>query len=209
METIIIIAVIALLMGGGYVFTKKYEANRTNELTEFFRGLSFQMIEQPAVPDFKITRRGHSKKRYNNFEGRAIGFDLSVFDYRFTVGHGKNRRTYKITIAMTEVNLPVFQLSKEGLMQKLADKFTNKDIDFEDFPDFSDRFVLHGDSEEEVRRVFTPEILRFFENAESYCCESNGHQLIMYRPKKRIKPDEMSRFLEAAKHCFQLFVKNV
>lgn len=209
MDIALIVAGIALVFGVVFFFTRQYEKKRTEELTEFFRGLSFQKVDLPAAPDFKITRRGHSRKRYNNFEGRAIGFDLSVFDYRFTVGHGKHRHTHKLTLAMTEANLPVFQLSKEGLVQKLADKFSNKDIDFEDFPEFSDKFVLHGDNEQEVRRIFTPEMLRFFESNQQFCCEANGHQLIVYRPNQRIKPVDMNEFLETAKHCFQLFIKNV
>jgi hypothetical protein len=196
------------------VYFGKMQARKRKEgLTGFFLDLSFRNVEQTEIPDFKMTSRGHARRRYNNYEGRTSGLDISVFDYRYTVGSGKNSSTHTNTIAMTNVNLPIFQLSKEGFFSKIADKFTNKDIDFRDYPDFSDKYVLKGIDEQGIRTIFTSEALVFFENYErenNQRCyvESNGRELIFCTPSKRIKPENMNMFMEKTKHCFRLFVRD-
>jgi len=203
MYIVFIIMGIAFLVGVIVYLVKKYEKKRTEELAECFQYLSFRSVEQRELPDFKITSRGHSRRRYNNFEGRSSGLDLSIFDYRYTVGGGKNQHTYNITIAMTNASLPVFQLSKEGLFQKLVDKFSPKDIDFEDYRIFSEKYLLKGDDEQAIRKTFTPEVLCFFESDEPCYVESNGSKLIFCKPNKRIKPENMNEFLEKVKQCFK------
>jgi hypothetical protein len=195
-------------------FGKMQARKRKEGLTEFFMDLSFRNVEQPEIPSFKMTSRGHARRRYNNFQGRAAGLDISVFDYRYTTGSGKNSSTHTNTIAMTNANLPVFELSKEGFFSKIADKFTNKDIDFRDYPDFSDKYVLKAGDEQGVRAIFTSETLIFFENIEresgKRCyVESNGRELIFCTPSKRVKPENMNMFMEKTKQCFGLFVKGV
>lgn len=205
---IIIIVGMALVIGVIIYLVRQYEQKRTAGLTEIFRDLSFRPVEQIPIPDFRITSKGHSRKTRNCFEGRAGGLDLMIFDYRYTVGGGKNQHTYQFTLAMTETNLPVFQLYKEGLFQKIADKFSKADIDFEGYPIFSDKYVLKGDDEQAVRNLFSPEVLLHFENAE-WCAESNGSQLVFWKHNKRIKPEHMNEFLNAVKPSFKLFVKSM
>ncbi|NQV32947.1 MAG: hypothetical protein HQ515_09645 [Phycisphaeraceae bacterium] len=197
----------ALLIGVIVYLVRKYEQKRTAELTEVFRDLSFRSMESPGIPDFSITSRGHSRKRTNSFEGRTSGLDLSIFDYRYTVGGGKNQTAYKFTMVMTETSCPVFQLYKEGLFQKIADKFSKKDIDFEGYPIFSDKYVLKGDDEQAVRTQFSPDVLLFFENND-WCGESNGNQIVFWKHYRRIKPERMNEFLNEVKSCFKLFVKS-
>jgi len=195
----------ALVIGIIIYLVRQYEQKRSADLTEIFRDFSFRKTEPTGIPDFKITSKGHSRKRTNNFEGRTAGLDLSIFDYRYTVGGGKNQHTYQFTMAMIDVSLPVFQLYKEGLFQKIADKFSKTDIDFEGYPIFSDKYVLKGDDEQAVRALFSLEVLLFFENDE-WCAESNGTQLVVWKHNKRIKPEHMNEFLNAAKPCFDLLV---
>ncbi|MCK4999271.1 MAG: hypothetical protein KAS23_07045 [Anaerohalosphaera sp.] len=210
--TVIVCAVI--LVGIGVFLVKKYEKNRTLGLTEFFGTISFSNFDTGIIPSFKITTKGHSRKRFNNFQGTVNDLDLSVFDYRYSTGGGKNKQTYTFTIVMTDANLPVFQLSKEGIFQKIADKFTNKDIDFQSHPTFSEKYVLKADNEQAVREIFTPEVLDFFEDNqryhnERYYVESNSNQLIFAKLHKRIKPENMNEFLEKAKQCFNCLSKPI
>ena len=204
---IVIFAGAALVIGIIVYLVRKYEQERTAGLTEVFRDLSFRPVESTGIPDFRITSKGHSRKRTNNFEGRASGLDLSIFDYRYTVGGGKNQTTYKFTMVMTETSCPAFQLYKEGLFQKIADKFSKADIDFEGHPIFSDKYVLKGDDEQAVRTLFSPDVLLHFENTQ-WCAESNGSQLVFWKHNKRIKPEHMNEFLNSVKPCFKLFVKS-
>lgn len=214
MGAVLIIAGFVILFGVIIYYGKMHEKKRKQGLTEFFLDLSFRNVEQTEIPDFKMTSRGHARRRYNNYEGRAAGLDISVFDYRYTTGSGKNSSTHTNTIAMTNANLPVFELSKEGFFSKIADKFINKDIDFHDYPDFSDKYVLKGDDEQAIRAIFTSEALVFFENIEresgKRCyLESNGRELIFCTPSKRVKPENINIFMEKTKQCFGLFVKRV
>ncbi|MCP4455254.1 MAG: hypothetical protein GY809_27660 [Planctomycetes bacterium] len=108
---------------------------------------------------------------------------------------------------MTETSLPVFQLYREGLFQKIADKFSKKDIDFEGYPIFSDKYVLKGGDEQAVRALFSPEVLLHFENTQ-WCGESNGRPLVFWKHNKRIKLEHMNEFLNSLKPGFKQFVKS-
>ena len=205
---IIIIVGMTLIIGVIVYLVRQYEQKRAAELAEFFREFSFRPVEQMPIPDLRVTSKGHSRKVRNCFSGRAGGLNLSIFDYRYTVGGGKNQHTYQFTMAMTETNLPVFQLYKEGVFQKIADKFSKTDIDFEGYPIFSDKYVLKGDEEQPVRTLFSPEVLLFFETNE-WCAESNGSQLAVWKHNRRIKPEHMNEFLNGSKACFHLFVRSL
>lgn len=92
---------------------------------------------------------------------------------------------------------PVFTMEKEGFFEKVADMANSKDIDFDDHPEFSNKFLLKGPNENEVRKFFNPAVLQLIESNPIYHLESNGRKLIIYRfdkKKKEKEVDELIRF---------------
>ncbi len=91
-------------------------------------------------------------------------------------------------------------MEKEGRFEKLFDRvmaFTGyKDIDFEMYPNFSNKFLLMGNHESDIRNFFTEEIIHFFEDQPSYHIESNGEALIIFNKIKLARTDETMAFID-------------
>lgn len=75
--------------------------------------------------------------------------------------------------------LPDFTLEKEGLLDLLGFAAKN-DIDFDAYPQFSNRYYLTGEQEEEVRALFTPELITFFEGQNNMYVECVNNSLLVH-----------------------------
>jgi hypothetical protein len=145
--------------------------------------------------------RGHSQRFRNIMTGQVARLDTSLFDYWFTTGGGKSSHTWTQTVvAFTQdLWLPVFELRPEGVLDRVADVFTHKDIDFESHPIFSHRFLLRGLEVDKVRQLFAPPLLTFREglsNGEKWHLEGDGYTLILYRSDVIVDAEEYPSLLE-------------
>ena len=65
-----------------------------------------------------------------------------------------------------------------------------QDINFEQFPDFSNTFVLQSEDEDYTRHLFRSEVLtNFLRLYPQWWVEGIGYYMILYRPGKT-HPDE-------------------
>jgi|SRR5580658_530607 hypothetical protein len=145
--------------------------------------------------------RGRGQKFRNIMTGQFAGFDTSLFDYWYTTGGGKNSHTWTQTVvAFTQdVWLPVFELRPEGVLDRVADAFTHKDINFDSHPGFSHRYLLRGPEGDRVRELFAPPLLTFLEGLpkeEKWHMEGDGHTLILYRSNVIVSAEEIQRLLD-------------
>jgi hypothetical protein len=74
--------------------------------------------------------------------------------------------------------------------------FGFQDIDFDEHPVFSKKYLLRGRNVPAIRELFTEEVLTFYEGVDGVSTEANGNRLLYYRHGKRIKPLEIRDFLE-------------
>ena len=78
--------------------------------------------------------RGHSQRAHNVLIRQEGDAQVAVFDYRYTVGHGKNSQRYKQTVIhfrSDKLNLPCFNLRPESIFHKIGSVFGYQDIDFD------------------------------------------------------------------------------
>jgi hypothetical protein len=171
---------------------------------------------------YPLFQRGHpdARKASNFLRGVRNGMDVVLFDYSYTTQHGigrgfefkpsgviKNYSRYSQSVAairLREKVLPQFEMSPEGLVQKVGALMGMQDIDFESHPEFSRRYRLRGKSEEAVRRVFTPQVLGYFSQAPGWSLEANGEWLVCYRGRQ-MAPDELDTFLEETTRIARIF----
>ncbi len=161
-----------------------------------------------AMGSLPLFNKGHSRRTYNIMAGVAQGINVRIFDYRYTVGHGKNSHTYSQTAILFEtetLNLPVFRLSPESVFHKIGSAFGMQDIDFDSHPEFSKRYLLKGENEAAIREIFTPGVLSFFEQHEKLSVEGDRHRLLVYRSSKKIKPELWQNFMTEGFGVFALF----
>ncbi len=151
-----------------------------------------------ALAGFHLFSRGHSKKIRNLMRGVIKDREVKVFDYSYTIGHGKERHTRRQTVACFEVpsRLPGFSLQPERLWHKLEEWLGRKDMNFDAHPDFSKKYLLRGADEIAIRRLFDTRALEFFEGHPGLCVEGDGNILIFYRGSSQVKPGAIRPFID-------------
>jgi hypothetical protein len=193
---------VALLV---YVIDRRRESRRTAALADDAAGLGFEFYPDgdPALAAllarFHLFSQGHSPRLWNVLHGRTHDLDAAVFDYRYTVGHGKNKRRYSTSVACfraDDLDLPEFTLRPEGFWSRLGVKlFGQQDIDFDTHPAFSKAFLLRGPDEPAVREVFAEPVLSYFEGQPGVSVEAAGPMLLFYRHGSRVEPADVRAFL--------------
>jgi len=133
--------------------------------------------------------------------GTYGSYPASVFDYSYTVSGGENSSTFTQTVVAfrQDHQLPWFELRPEGFLDRIADAFVHRDIDFETHPEFSKRYALRGDDGTAIRVVFTPALLSFFEMLppeRKWHIEGSGFTLLAYRANLTVAPQEIRTFVE-------------
>jgi hypothetical protein len=78
------------------------------------------------------------------------------------------------------------------------------DIDFNDFPAFSNKYKLNGINEAQVRNFFTKEIIEFFENNDIYNIESLGAELLIYKPNIVATVEDIKALLNFGKGLVEI-----
>ncbi|NNL91354.1 MAG: SulP family inorganic anion transporter [Saprospiraceae bacterium] len=148
-----------------------------------------------------IERKSNCLK--GTFEKLKVSWEIA--DVTFNEGAAFAAETFTTTLMIIKLNkkIPVFTMEKEGVFEKLFDRvmaFTGyKDIDFDMYPDFSNKFLIMGDNEPEIRSFFTDEIVRFFENHQIYHLESNGEALVIFDKIKLARTDETMALIDYGK----------
>jgi hypothetical protein len=157
---------------------------------------------------FELCSKGRAKKVSNLLQGTSHGRSLAIFDYRYTTGSGKHAHTWHTTVLHIQFDgppLPHFALRAENIWDKITSKFGGHDIDFETHPAFSGKYLLRGDNDADIRAVFTPTILEYFEAHAGLNVEAWGQTLLFYRLGKRVKPEEVNAFLADGLSLLALF----
>jgi hypothetical protein len=117
---------------------------------------------------------------------------INVFDYRYTVSTGKSSHTFHQSvffIQSKQLAMPQMLLKPENFFHKIGAWLGMQDIDFEEHPEFSDRYLLQGEDEERIRRTMSNEtVMRFFTVEKNWSLESIGFYLVLYQERKLIDP---------------------
>lgn len=120
-------------------------------------------------------------------------------------GQNVMKQDYKITAMQISnlVNLlPDFTLQKEGFIDTLFALSPFKDIDLNDYPNFSYYYLLKGPNELEIRSFFKAEIIQFLEQNKGYHLESNKSTLLVYKRPALMEVEE----IEALDQFAQKFI---
>ena len=104
-------------------------------------------------------------------------------------------------------NFPRFQLRPKTFINKIIEAFGAQDINFESFPIFSKNYTLTGNNETEIRELFSPEVIKFFESHISTFVEAEGSVLIYYKHGIRCKPEDFGSFYESAELALSILIK--
>jgi len=207
-------AVIMAIFCAIFFISRRQEKARAEKLTMIFQelGYPFQAAVDPdrleCLAAFPLMNIGRGKKIENVISVDGPSADIAMFDYRYVTGHGRSRRVRRQTVMSVESTSlvhPVFNLRPEGFWSKVGSVFGGQDIDFVEHPGFSEKYVLKGESEEEVRIYMDTMLLDFFTAQEKICCEAREGTILYYHRYKRVDPDaeHLQKFMEEGMGVFE------
>jgi hypothetical protein len=179
------------------------EKKRTEAIRDLARQLSFDFspMGNPELMahlgGFHLMGIGHSREIHNLLQGSAGELQISIFDYRYVTGSGKQRRTWQQSVFVAQrlgMDLPTFSMRPESIWHKIGHLFGMNDINFETHPRFSGRYLLKGPDEGSIRELFRPEVLEYFEERTGLNIEGAG-SLLLYATYKRLDPAKIRDFM--------------
>lgn len=194
------IAIALIIAYIGHLFEKK----RTRLLSELANEFAFDFapVGDPthfdSLKSLNLFSQGRNPVWANLMRGEAGGLAVSIFDYRYTTGSGKHKRTTKQTVICFQFDtpsLPLFSLRPASFWHKVGGWLGMKDIDFDSHPKFSSAYYLQGPNEEAIRQVFTSKTLDYFEENRNLSVEAMGDRLLYYAPGVRQDPKKIREFL--------------
>ncbi len=158
-----------------------------------------------GLDQFHLTTLGRAPLLTNLQCRKEEGTNVVSFDYQQVIGEGKARHTTRETVVCLRrpgTRLPEFAIRPSGvgwLNRDLFEVFTGPtDINFESHPQFSNHYLLRGDNEETIRRLFNTSVLDFFEQQEGLIVECCGNKLLIYRGNVTVDPDHRRPLIEEA-----------
>lgn len=125
-----------------------------------------------------------------------------IADIVFDEGALLALEVYQTTVQIIRLptSIPKFIIDKEGLFDKIFNKVkvlsgASSDINFKKNKDFSNKFLLSGEKEEDIREFFTEDLIQFLEENEIHHIESNGEALMIFKYLHIAKTDEVQNML--------------
>jgi hypothetical protein len=164
---------------------------------------------------FGLFKRGGARFYNSMFKRLNDGTEIAIFDYSCKAFRSRprrgnyylRRRNYYFSVFWAyceDLRLPRFWLRPEvPLFDDVAKAFGMQDINFENHPDFSRRYLLRGEDEAKTRLRFHPSFLNFLEQHPPCYAEGFGPQLVIWRDYPRVTPEKMADWLRFGEEWVQ------
>jgi carbonic anhydrase len=189
MEVLLFGGVIALVAAGaaGIVYLNRLQkAQRIAELGGLASRMGWTFDPAPETPaaleGLEPFKSGHSHRMGGRLT-RVRGEDPAVaFDFYYTTGGGNNATHHRQTVVQLPLpgGVPPFSVRPEHFGHRIAGVFGMQDIDFPEYPVFSQRYLLRGADEPAIRRVFRQTVVEFIEAHHHLHVTSSGPDLFVW-----------------------------
>lgn len=107
-------------------------------------------------------------------------------------------------------NAPLFVLQQEEIVDKIGVKLhiQEQDINFDNFPNFSKKFLLQGSDKEGIKTFFTPKLIQFLQQNPYFHIESNGSSLLIFKEMHFASPSGMAYIHEFSEQLAGVLLEN-
>ncbi|TAE75257.1 MAG: SulP family inorganic anion transporter [Bacteroidetes bacterium] len=138
---------------------------------------------------FKFALGYEIKYRENKFSKNFISplsskpIKIEFFDVFFSKGirmseQNKFLSGYLITDLPNEI--PDFTLTQESFMSRVLQTVGYEDINFDNFPFFSEKYLLKGENEKSIRDFFSDKLIQFLEKNMQFNIECAENRILVY-----------------------------
>ena len=171
---ILVIGVIILLSLLISMIKGKIDEKRLHAISDYCSKKGYQFSENRTKIPINSQALSVMSERKSGSEwgaeicGKSNGFDFYIFEHHYLIGGGRSKEQTTDTICILtkyELDFPQFYIRDEHFFSDDLKKiFGGQDINFEDDPVFSKKFILQGKSEPSIRRFFNRKIREVFVN---------------------------------------------
>ena len=147
-------------------------------------------------------------RAFNVLQGNFQGVEVTVVDWESTSGSGENSTTRVETVLQlrsSDLQLPNFTLRPQNWIHGIAVGLGLPDINFDSHPRFSKQSLLNGMNEEQIRRVFTPRVLEFFEEHPTWQAGGNQDRFLFGVSSKKLAPKEIRDYINEGLNLLNRF----
>jgi hypothetical protein len=205
-----------VIAGGAITFARLREQRQTEGLRDAAAALGLRFEGRgPSLRELPFGRlfrpRGPFRRGVRrSIRGRLDGIELWFFEYPEVRSTGKTTHVQQVpavAFPLEGARIPVLHLRPERFMDRVIQNFGRSDIDFDNHPDFSRAYVVRGDEEDAVRRIFNPETVYFFERNRGWMVDAADGWLLVRR-RRRVPSQELHEFLRNASRIRSLLVRS-
>ena len=196
MEPLIFIGFIAIfivvLIGGIISAGKRREAMRS--LATGF-GLRFDPDKDRHLPEqyrfLDKLRRGRNRYAYNILSGSFQGHDITVFDFHYKTGSGKNTHHHHFSFFILHLaaRFPELVIGPEGIFSKIAQAVGYDDIDFESH-EFSSKFCVRSADKKFAYDVCNARMIEYLLSNRDLCIEIERN-VVAISFNRRLAPESI------------------
>lgn len=209
-ELWVFIAIAALVLGAFAL--SSWQAKQAKRRADAWRSVAAELGLDYLGPDndllerfrgFRLFSRGRSRRIPNAVHGDSGDTRITVADYRYRTGSGKNsrNRTYTVCILQTrQLDLPWCHLRPESaVFDFLGGLLGGQDFDFFEDAEFSAAYVLQGEDEAAVRGLFDARTRAWFaaRRDRRFHLEANRDAL-MFHTGRRLRPAQARELMQQA-----------
>jgi hypothetical protein len=175
--------------------------------------LSFDPDKQSSVAIFRqfpLFMGAKIKYRENTVTKMTEGIKVEITDVMAVQGAQlteKNMHISAIVISKLPVQLPDFVLEKEDIFDVIKELSGYNDIDFKTHPKFSAHYLLKSRNKEEVRAVFTNELIALMEENLSYYIECKNNTLLIHKNVELLDGNDYGEALRFSEKLLENLLK--
>lgn len=206
MEWLIVLSLMGIL-GGGYAYISHLERKRKQGLIALSRELELELNWQLPETDlvrfnqFEIANQGRLPTSGTTLIADDGETRLAVFDFSYTTGYGKHKRSHLFSIAMAsspKLALPTFRIDPQTWKSKIAELVGFSDIEIEEDPDFSKQFTVHGDDPVAIRMFLDSARRTAISQFPNQSLAGRSDSLLVIRKYGRLKPENIRQMMTEA-----------
>lgn len=195
------------LMVGGYAYMYHLDRKRKEGLAALAKELALELHWRLPDSDlarfqrFPIAKQGRLPTSGTTLIADDGETRMVVFDYSYTTGHGKHKRSHLFAIAMCSnpaLNIPNMNVEPETWQTKIAEFVGYPDIDIAEDPEFSKLFSIHGDDQTAIRNFLSSKRRASISKFPNQRLSAQADTLLVIRKYGRLKSENVQELMTEA-----------
>lgn len=170
---------------------KKFAISKSNFMAKYSFAEEGYVYSDISKQGFLLIERASGT--YGDYEATNVlrklidNDEFFIFDFQYTPKHSDKSTAAKLAtiravfIRFGDRNLPNFELLPETMFEKIKQLFGSNDIDFDEYPDFSKKYVLKSTEPGELKKCFPERLIQYLEGKDGIFIEARKECLLVYK----------------------------